>query len=340
MPELLLLSGLPASGKSTLAKAWVAEAPELRRRINYDDLRLAMFGLGWKFNRKDEAHMQGHAEAQVSEWLRAGLSVVVDNTNLTARARGRWEGMAKRHGATYVQQDLDTPVEECVKRDRLREGKARVGQAVIDRMALTTGWIDWSDRELYPRDFIVVDMDGTLADCYHRRKWLDIPCPYDRCQNPACPSKNWPMPSNDYKVPAFKVENFKCAACGCRMVWKKKDHVKFYADVIKDPPIMPVVDLVATLEKEYDVLIVSGRPIDKAGIGTEDWLLELDAFPYRHLFMRQTNDYRPDYIIKQEILDLLPKDRIHYCIDDRPSVLRMWQKNGLTTLAVGDLKEF
>ena len=39
MPKLILTRGIPASGKSTWAKAWVQEDPQRRVRVNRDDLR-------------------------------------------------------------------------------------------------------------------------------------------------------------------------------------------------------------------------------------------------------------------------------------------------------------
>ena len=83
---------------------------------------------------------------------------------------------------------------------------------------------------------------------------------------------------------------------------------------------------------------MSGRPIDKAGKATEDWLrTHLNPeMPIKHLFMRNSGDFRKDYVIKQEILDLLPKDRIRYVLDDRDQVVEMWRKNGLTCLQVAD----
>ena len=39
MSKLILCQGIQGSGKSTYAKKWVAEDPEHRVRLNYDDLR-------------------------------------------------------------------------------------------------------------------------------------------------------------------------------------------------------------------------------------------------------------------------------------------------------------
>ena len=37
--KIILTRGIPGSGKSTWAKAWVAESPETRIRLNWDDMR-------------------------------------------------------------------------------------------------------------------------------------------------------------------------------------------------------------------------------------------------------------------------------------------------------------
>lgn len=168
-PQCLILSGLPASDKTTTAKAWIAEDPDGRVRINYDDLRVGMFGENWIFNRKQEAQMKDHAHDIADKAINAGLSVVIDNTNLTQRTRDSWAHFARSRGAEVIYDERNTPVAECVRRDKLRKGRARVGQAVINRMALFHGFEDWS--EVTGR-FVIFDLDGTLADCEHRRHFI------------------------------------------------------------------------------------------------------------------------------------------------------------------------
>jgi predicted kinase len=322
-PEMLLLSGLPASGKTTEADDWVAEDPTHRLRINWDDLRLELYGPDWHWNRKDEEAMKKVSREICSAQLRQNISVVVDNTNLSERTRASWAQLGKELGATVTQQEVATPVAECVRRDRARE--KRVGQAVIDRMALTYGFIDWGNPEVYHpsacgKDFVVVDVDGTLADCEHRRHYVrpkhKSDCFYNGC-----------TPAQPVKV---------CSKCGVSF---KKNWPAFFKECVNDLPIQPVLDLVHLLSKKYYILIVSGRPMDLCGKATEDWLLKYNV-PYLHLFMRDNGDSRDDTIVKKEIAELLPQERIAYVIDDRPKVLRMWQEFGLTTLAVGNLKEF
>ena len=294
-PELLLLIGLPASGKSTRAREWQQEDPDARIIVNYDSLRIGMFGPDWRFNRKEENQMKAHADGIAQKALNAGLSVVIDNTNLTDRVRQHWRDLAKGLGATVAEEEIDTPVAECIRRDRLRTNKARVGQAVIDRMALFHGFINWQD---YPNQFVVCDIDGTLSDPSHRLHLV-------------------------------------------AGLAQPKDWDKFHDLVGHDTLKEPIARLLRHFRSlGYHIIICSGRWIgDRCGKDTEDWL-HRNGISYDHLFMRQSHDSRPDVEIKGEILDLLPIDKIAYVIDDRPQVLRMWQAAGLTTLAVGDLKEF
>lgn len=325
MPELHVLIGLPGSGKSRHATSWVDEHPSGRVRINYDLIRLEMYGPDWKFNHKEEAKMKVVAADRAYEALSNDQSVMIDNTNLNENARANWLALADQVGATYREHRIDTSIEECISRDAKRAGIARVGRAVIERMALWNGLIDFGGS-VYPQDLIIVDMDGTLADCQHRR--IAAAKPYKHAQD--CPHED--------PVEVGQV------CMGCR----KKAQINwgiFYEDIDQDPVIQPIMDIAEILSDHFDIIVVSGRPINEAGKATEDWLGEHASFSYRHLFMRNGGDSRPDYVVKEEILDKmissgLDINRIRYVLDDRPQVLRMWMRRGLTTLAVGPLEEF
>lgn len=335
-PELIILSGLPASGKTTEALRWLNEDPgrscgmhPARLRVNYDTLRLQMFGPDWKFNRTEEAQMKTRADALARSSLDSRTSVVIDNTNLTDRARNHWKGLGESCGADVIEQEIDTPVALCITQDRLRE-RARVGRAVIERMALLYGFIDWNDESIYHRsqsgkDFVICDIDGTLADCEHRRKYV---------------TKIWCETCGTSTVPMNLLNGTAGNCTTCQSPLRhKKDWPTFFHECDKDAPIEPIFKLLRILSSHYYIIVVSGRPIDPCGKVTEDWLIKSGLDPL-HLFMRG-DDKRPDVKVKGEIADLLPLERIAYVIDDRPSVIRgVWRARGLTTLAVGDLKEF
>lgn len=311
---MIILTGLPASGKSRYAAEWLAEDASNRHRANYDDLRVEMFGSNWRFNRPDEQRMKSACLQAAREAVEAGKSVIVDNTNLTPGSRAPWIGLAHDLGVSHEIFEVSAPVEECVRRDHQRA--KRVGRAVIERMALFNGFIDWSG---YGRRFVIVDVDGTLANNDHRQHHLEGSKECSKCTD---------------------LTITHCEHCKGSGRVADKDWKSFLSAgaVAEDTPIQPIFDLVRSLAREFTILVVSGRGMeDNCGIITEDWLDQhwplVGGLPrYRHLFMRQGGDHRPDYEVKQEILDLLPKDRIAYVIDDRDQVVDMWRRNGLTCL--------
>lgn len=331
---ILVKIGLPASGKTTEALALVAEDPSNRLRINYDDLRVELFGCKGEpyFTGKQtdiklkELKVKAIAKGRAKDFLLANPlehSVVVDNTNLTTGARAPWENLAKEVGVAYQTEEMSTPVAECVRRDALRMGQDRVGRAVIERMSLTTGWYDWEvdfPRQRHsPRDFVIVDIDGTLSDPTHRLHHIkdrDISIHRPNCD--ACPADGV------------------CAECGCKVVKFRPKWDLFHAEVDKDPCHTEIRDLVRDLKQVgYHIFVVSGRsPEHGCGLKTEAWL-EQHGVPFEALWMRAAGDYKPDYLHKTEILEHLPKERIAFVLDDRQQcVEKTWRAAGVRCLQV------
>jgi phosphatidate phosphatase APP1 len=120
---------------------------------------------------------------------------------------------------------------------------------------------------------------------------------------------------------------------------KRKRWGKFFKAMDKDLPIPEVAARVRQLNQNHTIILVSGRP-EEYRTQTEQWLKK-HQIPYQQLYMRQSGDFRPDDVVKQEILDKhLKKEDIKLVIDDRPRVIRMWRENGLEVEDVGDGVEF
>jgi predicted kinase len=129
---LVITRGLPGSGKTTWARAWVAEQPARRARVNRDDLRDMLFG-GWTGDRAQEDAVTAAQHAAVAGLLRLGRNVVCDDTNLRDEYVDRFRYLAARRGAGFKVVDLTgVPVEVCIERDAAR--LKPVGEQVIRDM--------------------------------------------------------------------------------------------------------------------------------------------------------------------------------------------------------------
>lgn len=315
--HIVLLRGLPGSGKSFHAIGWVLEDPTGRLRINYDQLRKKRLN-GAPWNREAEHLVKVEAMEMAIQALVEGKSLVIDNTNLPESAYKRWEVLAKQCGVPLQTQFFRTPVAQCKERDALRMQGERVGDAVIDRMALDNKLIEWSDMTAYPyQRFVIVDMDGTLSDSSWRAElYLQYRC--HTCDGPI--------------ATADELVEKKCIVCGGKL---RKDWKRFLEHCHMDKPKWDIVQLVQLIATKCHILIVSGRNLDSCGLKTEDWLRKYKV-PYKHLFMRQAGDHRQDTIVKEEILQGLPPlGKIRMVLDDRSSVVAMWRQHGLTCLQAG-----
>lgn len=115
---------------------------------------------------------------------------------------------------------------------------------------------------------------------------------------------------------------------------KPKNWDAFYEACDKDDCYQKIVALVRTLgDRGHPVIYVSGRR-ESTRNKTMAWLAARDL-PFGALFMRADGDFRPDTVVKKEILDRhIDKNLIWFVLDDRDSVVKMWRDEGLTCLQV------
>ena len=113
--ELMIFIGLQASGKSTFFRGRFAATHEL---ISKD-----LFPNNRNRNRRQQ-ELIGAA-------LSAGRPVVVDNTNPTVEDRRTLIRQGREHGAKIVGYYFESAARECVERNRLRAGKAKVPDVAI-----------------------------------------------------------------------------------------------------------------------------------------------------------------------------------------------------------------
>ncbi|MEU9034928.1 AAA family ATPase [Streptomyces sp. NPDC048352] len=299
LPVVHVMTGLPASGKTTAARALQAEAAGRMRRVNLDDLR-AMLDVPDPERGRSFRHEQtvlAVQDAAVRAAVEDGFDVVVDNTHLTSHIPKRLKAAVAGRASFVVHDFTDVPLEECLRRDAARERP--VGEEVIRILAdkhakarkggwrLTAAWLNdqppvrpyVADPALPPA--VLCDIDGTLALTGDRG-----PYDFSRCE----------------------------------------------IDLLNEP-VRYALDAFRRADGDAIVLL-SGRS-EEHRPQTESWLRRHQV-PYDELWMRAAGDTRRDDVVKAELFDAHVRDRyaVRMSLDDRDRVVAVWRRMGLPTWQV------
>ncbi len=117
MKKLILLIGIPGSGKTTLSQKLTSRG---YTRLCADDIRGELFGD--PIIQKDTEKVFALFFERLEKLFAEGLDVVIDNTNLNAKQRKPILDRAKTAGYDDVQLWLlDMPLNTCLERNKLRE---------------------------------------------------------------------------------------------------------------------------------------------------------------------------------------------------------------------------
>jgi len=123
-----------------------------------------------------------------------------------------------------------------------------------------------------------------------------------------------------------------------------KDWESFFAECNLDTFREDVWDEIEEIldNSGYDLFLVTGRN-EKYRAETIKWFNKhcpeiLDRA--KCMFMRAKNDFRPDTEVKEDMLKMFGVDDVRIAYDDRPSVIRMYQKHKIATVDCGDGVDF
>jgi predicted kinase len=299
MIKVLVLRGIPGSGKSTWARAEIAKDPLNWVRVNNDDIRESLNGS--VYSKDYENIIKSVRTYIIEEAIKNNKNVIVDNLNISKTCFKDVCKIASRFNKDIIVEEkcFDVDLQTAIERDSKRQGKACVGEDVIKMWWKKNGGKGFSNY--YPLTFsqskkaiiapqanssidnaIIVDLDGTLALIGNRS-------PYD--------------------------------AANCHL----------------DLPNAPVVKTVQLYyENGYKVLFCSGR--QRKDEEPTRKFIEKHFHGKYELFMRETKDQRSDDIVKEEIYvnNIKDKYNVFLVIDDRLSVCRKWFELGLPLFRVGD----
>lgn len=141
MRELFILQGIPATGKSYFIRDYDLE----RNTLSYDTMR-EIFSINAHDSGGEEVlsirkavqtdairTVERAAEYRMSN----GETLFIDNTNTSRNSMKPWLALARKYNYTphVLSFGKGVPVEDIIRRDSLRPGRDRVGEATIRRMA-------------------------------------------------------------------------------------------------------------------------------------------------------------------------------------------------------------
>lgn len=301
--KVCLTVGIPASGKSSWAKAEIAKDPLNYVRVNGDSLREMCNGS--VYSQDYEKIIIEARNYFIRDALKRNLNVIVDNLNLSPRHFKEICAISKASGRNVqvYEKHFYVELDEAIERDSKREGKACVGRQVIEKWWKDSGKSGFKhyhpkteifkandafqDSQTIEQDdtlpkAIMVDLDGSIANIAHRS-------PYNT------------------------------------------------AECFNDAPVSHVVEMVKLFyNNDYKIIFCSGRE-DKFEDLTCKWLDKHVGIKY-DLFMRPTGNFDKDSVIKENIYNEKIKSKyyVRAVIDDRLSVCQLWHRLSLPIFRVGN----
>lgn len=271
MSKLILTRGVPASGKTTWAEAWVKEEPGKRARVNRDDLRERIFGGEGVLEFEQEQRISEIQKNTAKGLLKAGYDVVIDDTNLRAKFVKQWIIFASEQSVEVEFKDFIITRQSAIYRDSVRQGQGKryVGPTVINN--LFNKFIG-KDGFSLPELPVMVQDDAKVASIFK------------------------PYIPGDIAAFSFDVDGT-LAHMGDRR--SPYDPTLYHLD----EPDAGVVRLMQDASQlGYEIIVLSGRSEDYKA-ETLEWIEKHVGVGVTKILMRPSGDERNDAIIKSELVD-------------------------------------
>jgi len=331
--KLIITHGLPGSGKSTWAEKEVEKDPKNVIRVNRDDIRTTLFGEKYHKGSPDpkkESQVTQVQDKLIRDGLRAGKTVISDDTNLNPRFLPNLIKKARENGSEIQQVAFDIPIEVAKERNRKRgeSGGRLVPEFVIENMAksaYTNGTLN---------DFVLGETTAfsipKITD--GRQKIHD----FNKSLEQKNPFKGKAIVLVD--VDGTLASNARESDIAFGNPDKKRNYPYFFRSIENSKVNKKVLDLANAMRDNDDlnIVVLTGRDdqyaqelinfIDKSGIKASK------------LIAKRSGDFRKDYEFKKEELDKLKDEGFVFVhsIDDREGSVRMYESMGIMVSRVNE----
>lgn len=195
---VILLKGVPASGKSTWASEEINKDPLNTIRINRDAIRQMINN--YNYSSGIEKLVKLTRDKMLFEALKNNYkTIIIDETNLDNR---NFNGLLKviRNAnvpCEVVEKLFYIDLDEAIARDAKRTGSAKVGEEVVKRFWKKAGGASFAQAApisitITPKTYpalnmdkslpaaVIFDLDGTMCDISHRDPYNAAKCFYDK----------------------------------------------------------------------------------------------------------------------------------------------------------------
>lgn len=160
MKELIMLVGIPGSGKTTFAKKYLINKFNSAAYVSRDDIRFSFLkesdGYFEHEGRVFEKYIQ-----DIQNAIENNQTIICDATHLTERARNKVLDnldLSKIDNIKLVY--FDIPIEKCLEYNELRVGRTKVPRGAIRRMGLSIEKPSYSEK--YGLKYQIHTYDGSV----------------------------------------------------------------------------------------------------------------------------------------------------------------------------------
>jgi len=293
MKKLIILSGTPCSGKSTWAKEYKRDVDANAVIGNRDTIRYEL-GNG-KYVQDKEDEVTRIETERVENGMKAGNTVILDDTNLNPKYLQPWYDLAEKYGYEVEKKEFYVPYAEAMKRSKARKeaGGLYIPKDVMQRFY----------KRYYKDEF---EKEHTDYRVFNMVKWVnDLPsciiCDLDGT-----------LAMHTGRTP---------------FEWNRICEDKI------DPRLALMLEIYSNLY-ESEVIFLTGRP-ESARKATEEWLNKHYDGSYTLIMRNEKDfSHGPDCKKKLYEDYILDRYNVLCVFDDSDKCVDMWRQQGLLTLQV------